>query len=95
MGLAWLGAGFALAGCFGCTIAGPPDFIVCPEVFKTTSMLMTVRDSSIRTFLLFINYTVWLFVFSGHQWVPAFSISTQITGRADHLLWGVTLLWIL
>jgi hypothetical protein len=54
-------------------------------------MLIIVRDSSVRTFLLFINFSALLYVFSHRQRILAFSISTQITGRADHLPWGITL----
>ena len=28
---------------------------VCPDIFKTTSILIIVRDSNVRVFLLFIN----------------------------------------
>jgi hypothetical protein len=49
-------------GRIGC-MEGFADLIVCPGVFKTTIMLMTVRDSSIRMFLLFIITFGWLFVF--------------------------------
>ena len=34
---------------------------VCPGLFKTTTILIIVRDSSIRTFLLFINFSVLFF----------------------------------
>jgi hypothetical protein len=55
-------------------------------------MLIIVSDSSVRTFLLFINIFVLLFVI---WWPPMGSViqpfGSQITGRADPLLWGVTL----
>jgi hypothetical protein len=65
---------------------------ICPEIFKTTIMLMTARDSSARIFLLFIDFSVWLFVSGRRQRFLAFSISDQFMGRIGHLPWGVTLL---
>ena len=66
MGLTWLGMGRDRAG-FTAGMAGCPGFIVCPGVFKTTIMLMTIKDNRIRIFLLFIYFFVWLFVFSRRQ----------------------------
>ena len=59
-----VGMGCVGTGCDGC-IGGRPGLRVCPGVFKTTIMLMTVRDSSVRIFLLFIIFfrlvvCVWL-----------------------------------
>jgi hypothetical protein len=54
-------------------------------------MLIIVSDSSIRIFLLFINFPVWLFVFSRRHRVLLFGISAQITGQTDPSLWGKTL----
>ena len=56
---------------------------------------MTVRDSSVRIFLLFINHSIRLFVSGRYQRLPASSDFTQATGRAAHLPWGVTLAWML
>ena len=87
-GIGFVGVGCAGAGCIGRTMAGPPGFKVCPGIFKTTIKLIIVRNSSVRTFLLFTNFSVLLFVFGRRQHVLAFSISAQITGRADHLPMG-------
>jgi hypothetical protein len=76
-------------------MVGGPGLRVCPGTFKTTIILIIIRDSSVHTFLLFINFSALLFVFSCRQRVLAFSISVQITGRADHLPWGITLPWIM
>src|ERR1017187_9023540 len=76
-------------------MGGRPGLRVCPGVFKTTIILIIVRASSIRTFLLFIIFSVLLFVFSRRQLVLAVSIFNQITCRADHLLWGITPPWIM
>ena len=67
---------------------------VCPETFKTTITLMTVRDSSIRIFLLFINHFIRLFVSGRHQRLPASGDLNQVAGRTADLPWGVTLVWI-
>src|ERR1035437_9032352 len=76
-------------------MVGGPGLRVCPGTFKTKIILIIIRDSSVHTFLLFINFSALLFVFSCRQRVLAFSISAQIPGRADHLPWGITLPWIM
>ena len=49
-------------------------------------MLIIIRDSSIRTFLLFIIFSIFLlFVFSRRQQVLAFGLSTHRL-RADPIL---------
>jgi hypothetical protein len=55
-------------------MGGRPGLRVCPGVFKTTIILIIVRDSSIRIFLLFIFFPILLFVFGRRQHVLAFSI---------------------
>jgi len=44
VGKIWEGTGF--------------DGVICPEIFKATIMPMTVRESSIRIILLFINQSI-------------------------------------
>lgn len=57
-----IGGGCDGAGCAGC-VGGWTGLRVCPGTFKTTIMLIIVSDSSIRTFLIFINFSGLLFVF--------------------------------
>jgi hypothetical protein len=83
IGMAWVDT--EGAGCAG----GGPDLRVCPGTFKTTIMLIIVRDSSIRTFLLFIIFSILLFVFSRRQQVLAFGLSAHKLRAEPILCYGV------
>jgi len=72
-------------------MGGAPGLRVCPGIFKTAIMLMIIRDSSIRAFLLFINCSALCVAFGRRQRVLASSNSIQTKGRADHSPWGKTL----
>jgi hypothetical protein len=63
VGMGCVGMGCVGMGCVGCTGVWT-GFRVCPELFRTTIALIIVRDSIVRTFLHFINFSVLLFVFS-------------------------------
>ena len=66
IGTGWIGIGFTGTGtngtgCIG-TIGSPPGLSVCAGIFKTTSVLIIVRDISVRMILFFIFISVWLLV---------------------------------
>jgi hypothetical protein len=52
-------------------------------------MLIIVSDSSVRTFLLFINVFAWLFVFGRRQRVLVFSLSAHKLRAGPLLRYGV------
>jgi hypothetical protein len=52
-------------------------------------MLIIVSNSSIRTFLLFIIFSILLFVFSRRQQVLAFGLSTHRLRAEPILCYGV------
>ena len=55
-------------------MGGRPGLSVCAGVFKTTSILIMVRDRSVRIILFFIYVSVWLSASGCRQCDPASSI---------------------
>ena len=72
-------------------MGGAPGLRVCPGTLKTAIMLMIIRDSSIRAFVLFINCSALCVAFGRRQRVLASSNPIQIKGRSDHSPWGKSL----
>jgi hypothetical protein len=71
------GTGVGVTGSIGAgegAMGGPIGLSVCAGVCKTTSILIMVRDRSVRVILFFIYVSVWLFASGCRQSDPASSI---------------------